>query len=851
MEETTVKITPMYSQFLQEKKNYPDAILFFRMGDFYEMFGEDAKIASKILNIALTARNKNEENPIPMCGVPYHSYLPYLKKLVDAGYKVAICEQLEDPKSAKGIVKRGVVRVVTPGTIIEDDIITGNDYNFILSCEKEKDLFYAVVADTSTGDTFIVKSISLDDIIAKYSPKEIITSGELGINRHLTLLTYRANYDYMVEKISNYYQVSSLNALGVTDWQLVKPIYNLIRYIEDNFLDIKLKLPNTDPLENQLYLDAVAIKTLELVESSDPAGKNSLFDALNFCKTPMGERLLKLRIVTPLRDLGEIRRRQEWIEFFVNNSEISRSLMEVLDDIGDLERVITRITAKKGTPKDLISLKNSLQPLPKIKEILSNALSPFISEFLASFDVLQDVYETIAVSINDDPPYNMKECGIIKDGYSKEIDELRRVQKNSQQLLLKIETEEKEKTGISTLKVRYNRVFGYYIEISKGQINKVPDYFERRQTLVNAERFTTKELKELEEKILTAEERLLDLEHEVFCSIRDKVALQSERIRGTAHSIAELDFFTSAAFCAEKYGYVKPDLGDYDEIQIIDGRHSVIERKLKDSFVPNDLFMDNHTNRLLIITGPNMSGKSTYLRTMALICLMAHTGIFVPAKRAKIGLIDRIFTRVGANDNLARGESTFMVEMIETANILKNATDRSLIILDEVGRGTSTFDGLSIAWSVAEYIAETIKAKTLFATHYHELTELQSCTSGVKNYTTLVREWKNEIIFMRKIIEGVADKSYGIYVAKLAGLPGSIIKRAEEVLDILEKHEISIDGSFIIGKKKKSFERTVIQPMLVFEDHPILEELKAINPDELTPKQALEILYRLRERLNG
>lgn len=849
--EENIKITPMYSQFLQEKKNYPDAILFFRMGDFYEMFGEDAKIASKILNIALTARNKNEENPIPMCGIPYHSYIPYLKKLVDAGYKVAICEQLEDPKNAKGIVKRGVVRVVTPGTLIEDDILAGNDFNFILSFERDGDIFYAVVSDTSTGDTFVTKSVSIEDIITQWNPKEIITTINNPPVGNATILRYRYNDEYMLDRVAEYYGITSTVAIGIREEVIVKALFNLIKYIDDNLLDVKLKFPEFFTFDNTLYMDAVAIKTLEVVESSDPSGKTSLFDVLNFCKTAMGERLLKFYLLTPTRLKFEILRRQEWITFFVNNSDLIDSLSKILSEINDIERIITRISAKKGSPRDLIGLKNSLKQLPQIKKILKGYVSPILQDFLKNFDDLKDIYQLIDHAISDDPPLNIKDCGVIKDGYSTEVDELRSIRKNSQSLLLKIENEEKEKTGISTLKVRYNKVFGYYIEISKGQVGKVPDYYERRQTLVNAERFITPELKKLEEKILTAEERLQELEYEIFCQIRDDVSSNASRIRYVAQMVAEIDFFISSAYCAIKYNYVRPEVGDFEEIKIIDGRHPVIERRVKEGFVPNDVLLDGTKNRLMIITGPNMSGKSTYLRTVAVITLMAHCGLFVPAREAKIGFVDRIFTRVGASDNLARGESTFMVEMLETANIIKNATQKSLIILDEIGRGTSTFDGLSIAWSVAEYIAERVKAKTLFATHYHELTELESMVAGVKNYTALVKEWKNEIIFMRKITEGVADKSYGIYVAKLAGLPEAIVSRAEEVLSILEKHEISIDGSFMMTKKKRSYERTVIQPMLLFEEHPIISELKGINPDELSPKEALELFYKIREKLDA
>lgn len=851
MDLNQTKITPMYSQFIAEKKNYPDAILFFRMGDFYEMFGEDAKIASKILNIALTARNKNEENPIPMCGIPYHSYLPYLKKLVDAGYKVAICEQLEDPSTAKGIVKRGVVRVVTPGTVIEEDVLSGSDYNIIFSVEQFGKHYFFAIADSSTGDLFLSKSVSLSDNVEKWKPKEIISSTVESVSSgSVVKISCKYSDEYLAQRVASYFGVSSLNGLGINEIGFIKAVFNLIKYFDDNFLSVILKKPVTISSERELYLDSIAIKTLEIVESSDPISKNSLFDLLNCCKTPMGERLLKSRLISPLRDKNEIYRRQEWIQFFVDNNETISELESLLSEVYDMERIITRIVAGRGSPRDLIWLKNSISNLSDIKSVLSRYHHQYVKDFIEEFDTLRDLWELIDKSISDDPPLTTTEGGIIKTGFSPEVDELTNIKKNSEQLLLKIESDEKQKTGITTLKVRYNKVFGYYIEISRGQAGKVPDYYDRKQTLVNAERFTTPELKILENKILNAEEELGRLEYKLFTEIRGKMADESDRVRKTSSDIAELDFFISMAKISLKYRYVRPEVGDFDEIEIIDGRHPVIESKLNMNFIPNDFFIGQPAQKLLVITGPNMSGKSTYLRTIALITIMAHVGLFIPASKGRIGFVDRIFTRVGASDNLAKGESTFMVEMLETANILKNATQKSLLILDEVGRGTSTFDGLSIAWAVAEYIAEKIGSKTLFATHYHELTELESMVKGVKNFTAQVKEWKNEIIFMKKVVEGVADKSYGIYVGKLAGLPEEMLSRAEEVLSILEKHEISIDGSLFMTKKKKSYERTVVQPMLVFSDHPIIDELKNINPDDLSPKEALEILYKLKGKLD-
>ncbi|BAI81619.1 DNA mismatch repair ATPase MutS [Deferribacter desulfuricans SSM1] len=842
------KLTPMMKQYYEVKEKYPDCIIFFRMGDFYEMFDDDAIDASKILGIALTSRNKNDDNPIPMCGVPYHSYQTYLDKLISAGKKVAICEQLEDPATAKGIVKRGVIRVVTPATVIEEESIKSADFNFLLSFYYTNNTYFIALIDTSTGDLFISETKNIFSVIDKWDPKEIIGNKDLNIkNVNFQLLNYSTFEKTVKMTIFDHFNIQSFTSIGIDNTNNAIPIYFALKYLDSLLLDVTLKKPVYLNLNDELYLDSIAVNTLELVKNQrDGSVKNTLFQVLNFCKTALGERLLKFTLLRPLRDLNKIKYRQNVVEAFIFDQELKNNIQNLLKNVYDIERIASRLSAKRANARDLVWLKNSIKVLPEIKAYLINSNDPILKEFGEQFDNLEDIYELIDKSIVDDPPLQITAGGIIKTGFNNHIDELKKVKDDSTTLLARIEQKEREKTGITNLKVKYNKVFGYYIEVSKSHLSKVPDYFIRKQTLVNAERFITDELKELEVKILEAESKLTELEYQQFIEIREKVEKEIERIRSQANKIALLDMLLSFSEAAIRYEYTKPHINDSNEIKIIEGRHPVIEQTMNEPFVPNDIFINTEKDRLLIITGPNMAGKSTYLRMTALITILAHTGSFVPAKEANIGLVDRIFTRIGASDNLAKGESTFMVEMVETANILNNATEKSLIILDEIGRGTSTYDGLSIAWAVAEYISKYIKAKTLFATHYHELTDIALTTYGVKNYTIEVREWNDEVIFLRKIIPGSADRSYGIHVAKLAGLPEEVINRANEILATLEKNEFSIDGSPKLAKKS---EVVIREPVLIFEDHPVIEELRNIDINNMTPLEALNTLAKLKGML--
>lgn len=841
------KITPMMQQYYEIKKSRPDCILFFRMGDFYEMFEQDAEIASKILGITLTSRSKANDNAIPMCGIPHHSYLAYMTKLLKAGKKVAICEQLEDPRSVKGIVKRGVVRVVTPGTIIEDEALTSFDHNFLMGVVFENNKYYIAIADTSTGDVFLQKTDNIDDALSRWLPKEIIAREEFDTHGlAININPIKSHIQTIKDKVLTHFDVTTERSIGITEKGFIYALYLVLDYIQDNLLDASLKKPTLISADKELYLDAIAVSTLELISNSENGStEGTLFSVMDHCVTSMGERMLKRWILSPLRDLDVIRRRQETVEFFVNDYSLRSELREKLKSVYDIERIISRIVAKKSNGRDLAWLRKSIENLPDIKHLLSKSSHPHIVDMQSDFDCLDEIFNKLEHSIIQEPPLTISEGGVINDGFNADVDELRDIKLNGKRLLLKIETEEKAKTGIP-LKVKYNKVFGYYIEVSRANSDKVPDYFERKQTLVNAERFITDELKELESKILSSEDRLSKLEYELFQQIRNDIEMEKDRIRKAAHFISELDTLLSLAESAEKNRYIKPEMCDSADISIIDGRHPVVEYKMPEPFVPNNVFLDDDENKLHIITGPNMSGKSTYIRMVALISLMAHMGSFVPASSAKIGLIDRVFTRVGASDNLSKGESTFMVEMVETANILNNATDRSLVILDEIGRGTSTFDGVSIAWAVAEYLLNKIKAKTLFATHYHELTDIPLLNSGAKNYTIDVKEWNGEIIFLRKIIPGSTDRSYGIYVGKLAGLPKSVTDRSDEILHQLEKNEFGSDG---LPKLAKSSGKTEIvhQPMLIFEENPALEILRDLDINDLTPIDALNKLNEIKK----
>lgn len=838
-------ITPAMAQFYNIKEQYPDSILFFRMGDFYEMFGDDAVTASKILGIALTCRNKSSENQVPLCGIPYHSYMPYLVKLLKAGKKVAICEQLEDPKFAKGVVKRGVTRVVTPGTALEDEANVTFDNNFLLSMYAELEYIYIAAIDVTTGETFLktINTSALESSSLTMDVKEIISNIDLEINNiPVTLRQTGKVYNNALNKVLTHYNVSSEKALFIDEKGYIWALSMALDYLDDLILTTKLMLPVTLKDDDYLILDNVAASTLELVTSNNGV-ENSLFYVLNKTATPMGARFLKSTLLRPLRNIYNINKRFKTIEYLIANPSFLDTVSGLLSNIFDIERITSRLISLRATPKDLIWLKLSLESLPELKAMLLSVPEIFNDYKLEGFE---DLYNLIDKAIIDEPPVNIKEGGIIKSSYNSHIDELRDIKVTGKSKIAEMEEAEKKKTGINQLKIGYNKVFGYYFEVSRLNASKMPAYFERKQTLANSERFVTEELRELENKILNAEEKLADIEYAIFSDIRKYASEQADSLRKLAKIISELDLVISFAHVSMDNNYVMPKIVEKGNINIVNGRHAVVERKSKSPFVPNDYYLDNDENRLLIITGPNMSGKSTYLRSCALIAVMAHCGCFVPADMAEIPLLDRIFTRVGASDNLSRGESTFMVEMVETANILQNATRSSLIILDEIGRGTSTFDGISIAWAVAEYILNHIGAKTLFATHYFELTEIGEKGKGAKNYTVSVEEWNNEVIFLRKVVKGTADKSYGIYVGKMAGLPSEVIARAEQVLSDLENHEvISLNTD---NKSKKQTQRFV-QPILVFDDsHPVIDELKQLNIDNITPIQAMQILHNLYEK---
>ncbi len=838
-------LTPAMAQFYDIKEQYPDSILFFRMGDFYEMFGDDALTASKILGIALTCRNKSSENQIPLCGIPYHSYMPYLVKLLKAGKKVAICEQLEDPKLVKGVVKRGVTRVVTPATALEDEAVVTFDNNFLISLYAELDKVYMAAVDVTTGETYLktINIETLEESTPGLDAKEIISNIDIDLNNiPVTLRNPGRQYNTALNRVLSHYNVTSEKALFIEDKGYIWAIAMILDYLDDLILTTKLMLPVTLNDTDNLILDSVASSTLELTNSS--AGKdNTLFYILNQTSTPMGARFLKNTILRPLRNISHINTRLDIVEYFVNNSSFLSTVNGLLSNIFDIERITSRLISGRATPKDLIWLKLSIKNIPELDAMLQSVPDVFSKYKL---DAQEELYFLIEKAINDEPPAAIKEGGIIKSGYNNHVDELRDIKQNGKSLLLEIEERERKKTGISQLKIGYNKVFGYYFEVSRLNASKMPDYFERKQTLANSERFITEELGELENKILNAEEKLADIEYSLFHNIRKYASNQADKLRQLAKLIAEIDTIAAFANVSIKNNYSRPKMVENGVLNIKEGRHPVVENKIKSSFVPNDFYLDNDDNRLLIITGPNMSGKSTYLRSSALIAVMAHCGCFVPADMAEIPLLDRIFTRVGASDNLSRGESTFMVEMVETANILKNATKNSLIILDEIGRGTSTFDGISIAWAVAEHILNNIGAKTLFATHYFELTEIGEKGKGAQNYTVSVEEWNNEVIFLRKVIKGTADKSYGIYVGKMAGLPESVIKRANEVLSDLENHE---DISISQSKEVKTVKQKFVQPILVFDDsHPVIEELKKMDIDNITPMQAMQILSDLKKK---
>lgn len=878
-------LSPMMTHYLETKKEYPDCVLFYRLGDFYEMFFDDAVTVSKELEITLTGKECGLEERAPMCGVPYHAVDSYLNRLVQKGYKVAIAEQMEDPKLAKGLVKREVIRVVTPGTITSAQALDETKNNYLMGIVYVGETFGIAVADISTGDFLVTEVESereLTDEINKFSPSEIICNEAFYVsgvdiedirNRYHAVVSSLDNHffsDEVCRKIlKEHYKVGNLAGLGLEDYDTgIIAAGAVMEYMYETQKSSLSHITTVTPYSTGQYMiiDTSTRRNLELLETlREKQKRGSLLWVLDRTKTAMGARMLRTYIEQPLIHKSEIIKRQNAVEE-LNMNYISREeICEYLNPIYDLERLIGRISYKTANPRDMIAFKNSLDMLPHIKNLLKEFTSDMLKDLYENMDSLEDVRDLIDSAILDDPPISVRDGGIIKDGFHEEADKLRGAKTEGKDWLAELEAKEKEKSGIKNLKIKYNKVFGYYFEVTNSFKDLVPDYFIRKQTLANAERYTTNELKELEDVILGAEDKLFSLEYSLFCQVRDSVADEVLRIQKTARAIAGIDVLASLSFVATRNNYVKPDVNEKGIIDIKNGRHPVVEKMMRDDlFVSNDTYLDNGKNRLSIITGPNMAGKSTYMRQTALIVLMAQIGSFVPADEANIGICDRIFTRVGASDDLASGQSTFMVEMTEVANILRNATKSSLIVLDEIGRGTSTFDGLSIAWAVVEHISnpKLLGAKTLFATHYHELTELEGTMSGVNNYCIAVKEQGDNIVFLRKIVKGGADKSYGIQVAKLAGVPDSVIVRAKELLAELSDADITVRAREIAEGNSNMVQRKAVpkpdevdlQQMSLFDtvkDDDIIKELGDLELGNLTPIDALNTLYRLQTKLKN
>lgn len=874
--------TPMMQQYLQTKEEYKDCILFYRLGDFYEMFFDDAITVSKELELTLTGKNCGTTERAPMCGIPYHAVEGYLNKLVANGHKVAICEQVEDPKLAKGLVKREVIRIVTPGTNTDIQALDETKNNYIMCIVYVADKYGVSIADVSTGDYFVTEvdnERKLIDEMNKFNPTEIVCNESFYMSgldfddmRHrlgITISALEAWYfsdDLAENTLKDHFHVKSLEGLGLSDYGCgVIAAGALLKYLYETQKNELDHISAIHPYSTGKYMliDSSSRRNLELVETlREKQKRGSLLWVLDKTKTAMGARMLRSYVEQPLIDKAEIEKRQDAIEE-INEHVITREeLREYLNPIYDLERLVTRVTYLSANPRDLIAFKNSIAMLPPIKALLTDFKGAMLTEIENDMDSLEELYELIEGAINDDPPILVREGEIIKDGYNADVDKYRKAKTEGKTWLAELEAKERDKTGIKNLKIKYNKVFGYYLEVTNSYKELVPEYFTRKQTLANAERYITPELKELEDMILGAEDKLAALEYDLFCDVRNKIAEQVVRIQQTAKAVAKLDVFVSLAVVAEQNNYCRPKMNENGIIDIKGGRHPVVEKMIhNEMFIDNDTYLDNGNNRIAIITGPNMAGKSTYMRQTALIVLMAQIGSFVPATSARIGIVDRIFTRVGASDDLASGQSTFMVEMNEVANILRNATSNSLLVLDEIGRGTSTFDGLSIAWAVVEHISNPrlLGAKTLFATHYHELTELEGKLNNVHNYCIAVKEKGDDIVFLRKIVKGGADKSYGIQVAKLAGVPDSVIDRAKEIVEELIANDITAGTRKLVvdnssRKKKEKLDEVDLAQMSLFDtvkDGDIIDELRNADVGNMTPLEALNKLYELQNKIKN
>lgn len=873
----------MMVHYCQTKCEYKDSILFYRLGDFYEMFFEDAKTVSRELELTLTGKDCGLSERAPMCGIPYHAAETYINRLIDKGYKVAICEQVEDPKTAKGIVKREVTRVVTPGTNLNMQELDEGKNNYLMAIVCVGDHFGVSTADITTGDCYVTEideERKLWDEINKFLPAEIIcndaflVSGvdvdDLRNRLHISVFALESWYfgdDLCKQTLLEHFKISSLEGLGLADYDSgVIAAGSLFRYLLDTQKNTMEHMNKIIPYTTDRYMviDSSSRRNLELVETlREKQKRGSLLWVLDKTKTAMGARMLRSFVEQPLIDADAINERLDAVTELNMQAMLREEIREYLNPVYDLERLVSRISYRSANPRDLLAFKMSLEMIPHIKNLLANFTSPLLVRINEQMDGLEDLYTLLEASITEDPPLAVKEGGIIREGYNEQVDTYRNSKTQGKSWLAQLEAEEKEKTGIRNLKIKYNKVFGYYLEVTNSFKDLVPEYYTRKQTLTNAERYITPKLKELEDMILGAEDKLFALEYDLFCQVREELAAQIPRIQETAKAIAQLDVYASLSVVAQRNNYVRPTVNTKGVIDIKNGRHPVVEKMINnDMFIANDTYLDNGSKRVSVITGPNMAGKSTYMRQTALIVLMAQIGSFVPAEKAKIGVVDRIFTRVGASDDLASGQSTFMVEMTEVANILRNATAKSLLILDEIGRGTSTFDGLSIAWAVIEHISNTklLGAKTLFATHYHELTELEGKIPGVNNYCIAVKERGDDIVFLRKIVKGGADKSYGIQVAKLAGVPDSVLDRAKELVDELVHTDITSTFKDLAENSRKTKPKAVhydevdLEQISLFDtvqDQDIIEELKNLDITMLTPMDAMNTLYRLQNKLKN
>ena len=898
------EFTPMMQQYLKKKEEYKDCILFYRLGDFYEMFFEDAITASKELEITLTGKDCGQEERAPMCGIPYHAVEGYLAKLVSRGYRVAICEQVQDPKQCKGLVERDVVRIVTPGTNLNTQVLDESKNNYLCSIVYTTNCYGLSFVDVTTGDYYMTEIDSerkLIDEIGKYSPSEIICN-ETFLVSGVDVEDMKYRYNSSIEALEpwyfddelckralmNHFGVTSLDGLGLKDYSIgVIAAGAIMQYLVETQKTTLSHIASITPYVTSKFmlLDSSTRRNLELVETlREKQKRGSLLWVLDKTKTAMGARLLRNYIEQPLIDREDIEARLDALTELNTNMITREEIREYLNPIYDLERLMGKVSYKSANPRDMIAFRSSLEMLPHIKYLLKNSESKLLKHLYEQLDALEDICDLITRSIDDEPPLAMKEGGIIKDGFHEQVDKLRHAKTEGKTWLMELEARERDKTGIKNLKIKFNKVFGYYLEVTNSYKELVPEDWTRKQTLANAERYTTTELKELEDVILGAEDKLVALEYDLYCEIRDAIAAEVKRIKTTAKAIANIDVFTSLAYVAEHNGFIRPNINEEGRIHIKDGRHPVVEQMIShDMFVANDTMLDNNDNRISIITGPNMAGKSTYMRQTALIVLMAQIGCYVPAHTADIGIVDRIFTRVGASDDLASGQSTFMVEMTEVANILRNATKDSLLILDEIGRGTSTFDGLSIAWSVVEHISnpKLLGAKTLFATHYHELTELEGKLDSVNNYCIAVKEQGDDIVFLRKIVRGGADKSYGIQVAKLAGVPENVLKRARQIAEQLNEQDLVINSKVfdvdceeeknskksskgtlnvasLDNKKKSSAKSQSLEEamgQLSLFDEPthddVLKEIETLDLVTTTPIDALNLLYKLQAKVKS